>query len=185
MRDPFGILLGDKAKNGEILFNKVSFAMPEFIVLDESIYVARALALKCGFAMFCSNYLKCVTTFKNENSFIKIYDAINFHEFEEAYFYLFGKYKLGWQELEIYNEADRKEARFEIMIEKLLIYYSEYWKYFLVQKFESINSSIVSDIVFDELTELVKKPNSEEAEKSYHFFSNLRSDDNNEFSIDI
>jgi hypothetical protein len=185
MKDPFEIVLGEKAEKGKTLFNKVSFGMSEFIVLDESIYAARALALKCGFAMFCSKYLKSVTNFKNENSFIDIYDGLNFHEFQEAYFYLFGKCNLIWQELEIVNENERKEARFEVMIEKLLEYYSDFWKHYLMQKFALIDPLMASDIVLDELVDYVSEANNNEIEKSYDFFSSERGLDKKNLSIEI
>jgi hypothetical protein len=185
MKDPFEILLGEKAEKGKTLFNKVTFGMSEFIVLDESIYAARALALKSGFAMFCSKYLKSVTNFKIENSFIDIYDGLNFHEFQEAYFYLFGKCNLIWQELEIFNEDERKEARFQVMIEKLLEYYSDFWKHYLMQKFTSIDPLTVSDVVLDELIDHTAETNSNIIEKSYDFFNSERGLDKKKLSIEI
>ena len=60
MKDVFEIMLGKRAEQGKILFDKVTFTMPEFIIQDELIYQARAEALECSFILFCSDlkYLK-------------------------------------------------------------------------------------------------------------------------------
>jgi len=169
MEDAFNILLGEKSEKARVFFNKVSFDMEEFLITDESVLEARALALKCGFALFCSTYLENVTNFKSQNSFIDIYDNFNFHEFKEEYFYLFGKSNLIWQELDMLNEEEREEGRFEIMIEQLLKYYSEFWKQYLLQKFKSISPLMAADVVLDALSET--ETVSDEVEKSYNFFT--------------
>jgi hypothetical protein len=167
MKDVFEIMLGERAELGKVLFNKVTFTMPEFIIQDESIYQARAEALECSFILFCSDFIESVTNVKNNKSFIDIYDSVDFNKHYEAYYYLFGKYNLGWQELELISADKRKESRFEIMIEELLNYLNKFWKQHIHKTLNKISPDLSSDILLDSF---FKNFTSKELESSHTFF---------------
>jgi hypothetical protein len=182
MKDVFEIMLGKRAEQGKILFDKVTFTMPEFIIQDELIYQARAEALECSFILFCSDFIGNVTNVKNNKSFIDIYDRVDFNKHYEAYYYLFGKYNLVWEELELISDDKRKESNFEIMIEELLNYFNKFWKEYIHKTFNKINPDLSSDILLDSF---FKTFTNEEYEKSHTFFINDSNMNIKELSIEI
>ena len=182
MKDVFEIILGEKAEQGKILFDKVTFTMPEFIIQDESIYQARAEALECSFVLFCSDFIENVSNLKNNKRFIDIYEYVDFNKHYEAYYYLFGKYNLVWQELELISENKRKESRFEIMIEELLNYFNKFWKQHIYKTFNEISPVSSSDILLDSF---FKNLTSEEFERSNTFFINDSKLNKKELTIKI